>query len=138
MRVSETRGLLWGDIQNSVAILADTKSDKPRGVPLTAAAQEAVRSGGGRNGPFDWATTAYIRKWWNLIRIHMNWDDKQAVPHALRHTFVSRLVQKNIPLLTIKELAGHRSIDITLRYAHLAPHNLTEAISALEPSFQHD
>jgi site-specific recombinase XerD len=65
----------------------------------------------------------------------MQWDDdKQAVPHALRHTFVSRLVQRGVPILSVKELAGHKTIDVTLKYAHLAPHNLKSAIDVLEPT----
>ena len=58
------------------------------------------------------------------------------VMHALRHTFCSRLVQRGVPILTVKELAGHKTMDITLRYAHLAPHNLVNAIAALEPNRQ--
>ena len=64
----------------------------------------------------------------------MEWaNDKEAVPHALRHTFCSRLVQRGVPILTVKELAGHLSLETTLRYAHLAPHNLVDAVNLLEP-----
>jgi site-specific recombinase XerD len=63
----------------------------------------------------------------------MGWqDDKQAVMHTFRHTFISRLVQRGVPLVTVKELAGHKTMDMTLRYAHLAPNNYVEAISVLE------
>lgn len=58
--------------------------------------------------------------------------DDEFVPHALRHTFCSRLVQKGVPIQVVKELAGHSSIAMTMRYAHLAPNNLLEAISVLE------
>src|SRR5262249_40892095 len=40
--------------------------------------------------------------------------------HALRHTFVSRLVMNGVDLRTVQELAGHKSIAMTMRYAHLA------------------
>ena len=135
LRFSETLSLRWEDIQDNVAVLTDTKGDKPRGVPLTKGAQDAVRNAYGNRGPFDWATKSHIRQWWNRIRLHMQWDDdKQAVPHALRHTFVSRLVQRGVPILSVKELAGHKTIDVTLKYAHLAPHNLKSAIDVLEPT----
>jgi len=40
--------------------------------------------------------------------------------HILRHTFCSRLAARNVPMLTIKELAGHASIETTMRYMHLS------------------
>ena len=58
--------------------------------------------------------------------------DHEAVFHTCRHTFVSRLVQKGVPIVSVKTLAGHRAIQTTMRYAHLAPSNLVDAVKALE------
>jgi site-specific recombinase XerD len=45
--------------------------------------------------------------------------------HTNRHTFCSRMAMLGIPLFTIAEIAGHRDIKVTRRYAHLpASHNL--------------
>ncbi|MDP6213177.1 MAG: tyrosine-type recombinase/integrase, partial [Candidatus Thalassarchaeaceae archaeon] len=55
----------------------------------------------------------------------------EAVPHALRHTFCSKLVQLGVQIKVVQELAGHESIETTLRYAHLAPRNLRSAIDLL-------
>jgi integrase len=52
--------------------------------------------------------------------------------HTLRHTFISRLVQAGRPLPEVAALAGHRSITMTMRYAHLAPSHLRAGIQALE------
>jgi Site-specific recombinase XerD len=39
-------------------------------------------------------------------------------PHALRHTFATRLVEEKVPLSVFKDLLGHSSIAITQRYTH--------------------
>jgi integrase len=51
--------------------------------------------------------------------------------HDLRHTYASRLVQRNVPLLTVAELLGHTSIKMTMRYAHLATETLKHAVAKL-------
>jgi integrase family protein len=60
-------------------------------------------------------------------------DPRQKVVfHTLRHTFASWLVQKGVPLHTVAELMGHRSIAMTQRYAHLSPESLRNAVNLLQ------
>jgi len=52
--------------------------------------------------------------------------------HDLRHTFCSWLALRGVPLAAIQKLAGHASIKITLRYAHLSPRYLADEVKALD------
>ena len=55
-------------------------------------------------------------------------DQRQRVFfHTLRHTFASWLVQKGVPLHTVAELMGDKSIAMTQCYAHLSPDSLRNA-----------
>jgi integrase len=61
---------------------------------------------------------------------------QKAVFHTLRHTFASWLAIQGTPILTIKELLGHKSLTMTERYSHLAPDAKKGAALALEASFE--
>lgn len=52
--------------------------------------------------------------------------------HALRHAFVSHLVMAGAHLNTVKDLLGHKDIEMTLRYAHLAPAHELRAVEILD------
>ena len=51
--------------------------------------------------------------------------------HVFRHTFASQLVMAGVSLKAVQELLGHRTMDMTLRYSHLAPSILSEAVERL-------
>ena len=55
----------------------------------------------------------------------------RAVIHTLRHTFASHLAINGTPIFTIQKLMNHKDINMTLRYAKLAPDSGREFINKL-------
>jgi integrase len=51
--------------------------------------------------------------------------------HDLRHTYISHLVMRGVPLRVVKAYAGHSTIAVTERYSHLDPNYGHAAAAAL-------
>ena len=49
--------------------------------------------------------------------------------HDLRHTYISSLVEAGIDLATIKDLAGHSDISMTLKYTHIKEEMKRKAVA---------
>jgi integrase len=131
MRPSEIRGLSTQTINDGWVVLSNTKNSVTRRIPLTQRASGIL----GNIDTLDGIRTvrpALLNYTWNRIKIHMGITDPEFVPYACRHTFASRLIQKGVEITTIMKLMGHKNIQMTMRYAHLAPANLQEAINLLE------
>ncbi len=52
--------------------------------------------------------------------------------HDARHTCASQMVMNGVDLATVKDLLGHKSLAMTLRYAHLAPEHKRKAVNILD------
>jgi site-specific recombinase XerD len=74
------------------------------------------------------------RAWFELVMQEAVKKDpavKDVTWHIFRHTYISRLVMAGVDLRTVQELAGHKDIKMTVRYAHLAPAHKLAAVDRL-------
>jgi integrase len=110
---------LWGD---------RTKTKRSRSVPLTARAKLLLD----RHLPWRFSDRA-LRYWFDKAKEAMGLaEDEDFVVHALRHTCATRLVEKGVNLRVVQQYMGHRSINTTLRYAHVSDELLAKAAFRLQ------
>jgi integrase len=117
----------------------ETKTDEARAVPATSRVREVLERRAHMERPFGLFTSHTIRWQWGKLKDLLGLaDDAQFVVHMLRHTCASRLVQRGVPLAVVQKWMGHKNIVTTLRYAHLAPENLNQAMRALEGAVEYN
>jgi len=133
-RLSEGLNLRWGDIHKNRVTFWVTKSGRSRSVPLTQRAVDAVAACDRRHaGPFADIDQQRFRVAWHNAKDAIGFaDDKDVVPHVLRHTCASRLVQGGIDIRRVQMWLGHQTLTMTMRYAHLASHDLDMCVPVLE------
>lgn len=76
-----------------------------------------------------WDRTNFYR-YWSLACDLSGVEDFR--PHDCRHTFASLLVQAGVRERVVAQLLGHTTLNLVMRYSHLAPDHLDEAVSALD------
>lgn len=133
LRASEGRdigGLVEVSGDYLVVTAAIAKSKKTRRIPMNPKVREVLkRHPRGFTGRI---SKDYLRFHWNTAKAAMGLsDDPEFVPHALRHTFCSRLVQAGASLSAVQKLAGHASLLTTERYIHLRDSDLVDAVHLL-------
>lgn len=136
-RLSEGCRIDWRDIDDVYARFHGTKSGRSRAVPLTSRLRTMLRRRAGDQKPAGPVFPGWEKhragRAWARVRAALGWEkDAEAVLHAVRHTCASRLVQAGVPIQVVQQWLGHRTLQMTLRYAHLAPVNLLQAATALE------
>lgn len=141
MRQGEVLKLTWSNVKFGTKHLTVTgqtaKSGKIRHLPLNSEAFEVLVKWRNQNAdgnryvfanrqgvPFD-----NVKKGWAKILRSANIEDFRW--HDLRHHFASRLVMAGVNLNTVRELLGHSSYAMTLRYAHLSAGHKAEAVELL-------
>ncbi|AOF90820.1 site-specific integrase [Sinorhizobium sp. RAC02] len=133
-RLGEGIGLRWADIQNRRVTFWITKGGRSRSVPLTSRALAAIKaSDKTKRGPFVDIDQQHFRAEWNRAKEVVGLGgDSDVVPHVLRHTCASRLVQGGVDLRRVQTWLGHQTLQMTMRYAHLASHDLDMCVPILE------
>jgi integrase len=106
--------------------LWETKTDTPRTVPMTQETTDVlldlIRSG-------TMPSQRSLRSWWDRAKAAIGLaKDDEFVFHVTRHTCATRLVDAGVNVFVIKEWMGHKRIETTLRYAHVKPQNLEDAL----------
>jgi len=139
MRKSEQFSLEWSQVSltRKRIRLEKTKNGSDREIPLNKTCLnvlEALHGIGPHSG------RVFLSKYGRDLNDPRAWFElaleeakvKNFRWHDLRHTFISRLVMKDVNLRTVQELAGHKTISMTTRYAHLAPEHNQAAIEKLD------
>ncbi|MEC4749804.1 tyrosine-type recombinase/integrase [Methylomicrobium sp. Wu6] len=122
-RWSEANGLTYSNCINSGFQFVDTKNGHSRFVPVDFETFDTVRS---RlvHGPFLSCYSAFRSA---MKRTGLS-IPKGQMAHILRHTFASHFVMGGGNLVALQKILGHSSLNITMRYSHLAPDYLKQAI----------
>lgn len=138
LRPSELWRLQGRDVDFAKGVLSiwQTKNKQPRSVPMTQRVRAIIQRRKDQYGTgrlFAMLDNFKFIRMWDRAKQVMGLNaDKQFIPYALRHTCASRLVQKGVHLRVVQEWMGHKTISVTMRYAHLSPANLLEAVKVLE------
>ena len=126
-RWSEAETLRREHIQANRVTFTDTKSGKNRVLPLDPLlCEEITKNRIGRL--FQSCSSAFRRA---IKRCQIELPTGQ-MTHILRHTFASHFIMNGGNILTLQQALGHSSIEMTMRYAHLAPDHF-EAVTKLNP-----
>jgi integrase len=146
MRFGEILGLEWSDVdwerrlitvrQSLVrGVLGTPKNGKIRHIPMT---QDLYQTLGEIRGVHGYIFPQPEGEWTHRValnaihRICKRTGVRQICWHLLRHTFASHLAMEGVPIPVVQQLLGHSNITMTMRYAHLSPSKLNEAIAVLD------
>jgi site-specific recombinase XerD len=145
MRKGEQYSLVWPDVHFDRAEITarDTKNGTDRTVIMIDDVAEAMKALEAmpltrkrrsdekpNNSPLDSVfSIGDNKKWWGSALRKARIRDFRW--HDLRHTFCSRLAQSGASLKVIQEAAGHKTIAMAARYAHLDQTTMRGAMAAL-------
>ena len=123
------------DWDNNQINFNERKNDKAVAVPMTNRVQSILRSYYRESKDCDTLFSldyTELNTIWQKARKDLGYGKKKFYTlHLCRHTCASRLVQRGVPLLLVKDWLGHEDIQTTMIYAHLAPKALHSVVEVL-------
>jgi len=136
-RVNELLGLekRFVDYDNNQINFNERKNDQAVAVPMTNRVQAKIERYYKQIKDFDKVFSlnySELNAIWQKARKDLGYADKKFYTiHLCRHTCASRLVQRGVPILLVKDWLGHEDIENTMIYAHLAPKALHSVVDVL-------
>lgn len=136
MRKGEILSLKWGQIRNGFIYLEETKTKERRVIPVNETLSRALKEIRKEQG----LTSKYVftyagRSFSRVDRAFHGALTRAKIEdfrfHDLRHTFASHVLMKGGSLKDVQELLGHKSMTMTLRYAHLSQEHKRNAVNLL-------
>ena len=113
----------------------DRKNDMAVAVPMTDRVKSKIQDYYNNSKDFDKVFSlnySELNAIWQKARKDLGYADKKFYTlHLCRHTCASRLVQRGVPILLVKDWLGHEDIKTTMIYAHLAPKALHSIVGGL-------
>ena len=123
------------DMPNNQINFNDRKNDKAVAVPMTQRVILIMNTYCWGKKPTDKlfdVDYSWLNGIWQKARKDLGYADKKFYTiHLCRHTCASRLVQRGVPILLVKDWLGHEDIENTMIYAHLAPKALHSVVEVL-------
>ena len=125
-RWGEASTLTAKDIHHGKIHLNRTKNGRNRSIPISDKLERELLDGRPAHGRLFGPCRDALNNGLERAGIELPRGQKS---HVLRHTFASHFMMAGGNLLTLNKILGHQTIQMTMRYAHLAPEHLTEAKS---------
>ncbi|WNB76793.1 phage integrase [Methylomonas koyamae] len=122
-RWGEAQSLILSDLSNNMVHYHETKSKKSRSVPVADQLYQRL-SDRLKNGSFTDSYSTFTRR---LYESGINLPEGQRT-HVLRHTFASHYMMNGGNILALQKILGHSTLNMTMKYAHLAPDYLREIL----------
>ncbi|MFY1021494.1 phage integrase [Ectopseudomonas khazarica] len=123
-RWSEAEGLRPELVRNDTVTFVNTKSKRVRTVPISADLAKRLSEHFDKNSRF----TSCLRAFRIALKASGIKLPRGQASHVLRHTFASHFIMNGGGILALKEILGHSSLTMTMRYAHLSPSHLRDAV----------
>lgn len=120
------------NMKNNIITLWETKNGIARSIPMTERVRNIMTKRINNEKIFNILESSFTRRWEKMRYICGFGLDKNFVPHILRHTCCSRLIQRGAEIVKVSRWMGHSNIATTMIYAHLAPNSLSDIKMLLE------